>query len=55
MVFLLLALILFSIPFSRNFEDGSIVAFVVRLGPLILSIAMFRSTRQRSTKPTDRD
>ena len=48
--FLLLAASLVAIPILRDFEDGTLVAWIVALGPLFLSWRLFNGVFRRSTQ-----
>lgn len=52
-VFLLLAVFLFVTPFLKDFEGASILCWLIALGPLLLSISMFRSLRKHGSKPPE--
>ncbi len=49
--FFLFAGVLAAIPFLRNFEDVTIVAWIVALGPLFLSWRLLRGLVHRSRNP----
>ena len=49
LVFLLLVVALVAIPILRNFEDGTVVAWIIAIGPLILSVRLFREVFRRLT------
>lgn len=48
--FLLLGMSLVSIPFQKNFEDGSSIVFFVALPPLLLSVRLLRNAFLRPQK-----
>jgi hypothetical protein len=50
-LFLLLAAGIFSIPFLRDFEDGTVVALIVALRPLFISYKLFRDCFRRRKQP----
>jgi hypothetical protein len=48
--FLFLASGLVAIPILKDFEDATLVAWIVAVGPLILSLRLFRDVFQRVTR-----
>jgi hypothetical protein len=50
-LFLLLAAGIFSIPFLKDFEDGTVAALIVALGPLFISYKLFRDAFRRRKQP----
>jgi hypothetical protein len=46
-LFLLLAVGIFAVPFLCDFEGGSLMAWLIALGPLLLAIGYFRGAGRR--------
>jgi hypothetical protein len=57
--FLLLAAGIFAVPFLRDFEGGSVMAWLLGLGPLLLAVSYFRGAarrmRQKNEPPVARE
>jgi len=53
-MFLLFAVVIASIPFEKNFEDGSAVDFLMALIPLLISLRLFRNALLRPPKHEER-
>jgi hypothetical protein len=50
-LFLLLAAGIFSVPFLKDFEDGTVLYLIAALGPLFISYKLFRDCLRRRKQP----
>jgi hypothetical protein len=53
--FLLLGAALVAIPILKDFEDNTVVAWIVAMGPLFLSWHLFRGVFRRTSRNPDSD
>lgn len=49
--FLLLCLFLITVPFQKNFEDGSSIVFLAALIPFLVAMRFLRNAILRPTRP----
>jgi len=54
LMFLLFAIVIASIPFEKNFEDGTAVDFLMALFALLISLRLFRHSLLRPSKHEER-